>query len=100
MMFIRWKKPGQTTPGVWAVCEAISAEDAAKAVKNSIPTEHGYIDGVLLNYHGAEELDAVKAAVTDAVQSARPLEAPLDVLVKVGNGLAAAWRFPNNNALR
>jgi len=94
MMYIHWKKPGADAPGVWAVCEAVSPEDAAGAVKGSIPAEQGYIDGVVLNYHGADELDTVKTAVTDAVHSARPLEAPLDVLVKVGGELATAWRFP------
>jgi len=93
-MYIHWKRPGTDAPGVWAVCEAVSAEDAAGAVKGSIPAEQGYIDGIVLNYHSADDLYTVKSAVTDAVRSARPLEAPLDVLVKVGGELAAAWRFP------
>lgn len=93
-MYIHWKRPGTNAPGLWAVCEAVSTEDAAGVVKGSIPAEQGYIDGIVLNYHGADNLDYVKAAVSDAVQSARPLEAPLDVLVKVGGELATAWRFP------
>lgn len=95
MMYIHWKKHGSDAPGVWAVCEAISADDAAGAVNSSIPAHQGYIDGVVIDYHGSDDLDIVKAAVTDAVHSARPLEAPLDVLVKVGNDFKAAWTFPS-----
>lgn len=94
MMLVHWKKTGADAPGVWAVCEAVSAEDAAEAVKGCIPAEHGYIDGIVLNYHGADDLDIVKAAVTDAVHSVRPLEMPLDILVKISDAFEAAWRFP------
>ena len=93
MMFVHWKRPGDDAPGVWAVCEAVNAEEAARAVKGSIPKQVGYIDGIVLSYHGGADLDTVKAAVKDAVRSARPLEMPLDVLVKVGDETKAAWRF-------
>lgn len=94
MMLIHWKRPGQDAPGVWALCEAASAEEAAEAVKNSIPTYEGQIDGVVLNYNGEDDLDTLQTAVADAVRSARQLEAPFDVLVKIGKDFAAAWRFP------
>ena len=94
MMLIHWKRPGQDAPGVWALCEAASAEEAAGAVKNSIPTYEGQIDGVVLNYNGEDDLDTLQTAVADAVRSARQLEAPFDVLVKIGKDFATAWRFP------
>lgn len=98
MMFVHWKKPGQNVPGVWAICEAVNTENAAETVQKCIPKQAGYVDGIIINYHGADDLDTVKAAVTNAVCSARPLEMPLDVLVKVGDDLKAAWQFPSTNS--
>ena len=91
-------------PGVFALLEAASAEEAAVVIKSSIPTGQGHIDGVVLDYHGEDDIGAVKTAVADAIHRVPPLEAPLDVLVKVGDDLVAAWRFPakelENTALR
>lgn len=92
MMFAHWTR-NKGKPEVWAIHNVLNVDEAAKAVKASIPLVSGYIDGVALNISASVDLDEAKQTVSAAMRECRPLEAPLDVVFIWGGELAAALRF-------
>ena len=94
MAFAYWSRKKGERPGLWAIRSINSADEAATAVKQRIPSLSGYIDGIALGMPGGVDLEAVKQAVVGAVSDARPLEMPLDVIFIIGDKIANALRFP------
>lgn len=91
-MFFKWTNCPR--PGIWAAHNLHTAAEATAAIRQSIPKDEGYIDGVVLNFEAPVELPAINRAIDKGIQDSRPLEASLDILVIVREQLVQALRYP------